>query len=271
MDEFNVVYLIDDNDNQIKYLKCSVDTLVKFNKVDNIYIIYCHYNINDDCTKKIDLGKYFKNRFNIKNYHLIEFDLSNIDKYFPKLPNVCNERVYYGALCRWFVSSLINKEKIWYFDTDILFNDNIREYLMNIQNNNYLFYGFNRKTYTTKLSLLTKKINIEHTDKINSGILFINNKIYNEMNIFDEILKFYKENSETIYYVNQDAYQYIFDKYKDICKIEKSEIYNVKLTAPYYFNKEFNKIKIFHFNGGDKYNFLYTYLYILNIYDKNRI
>lgn len=243
MKKFNIAYIVDDDIIQIDMLQKSINTLLKFNKVDNIYIMY--YNIDENILKS-KLSNY-----NV-NIEYFLFDISLVDKYFPELPNVTNKRLRYPSLSRFFISEVIPYDNFWYIDTDILFNANIRSLFLRYQNNK-LFYAFNRKNYNSK-DYPTSYINV---NAINAGILYINCKLFNELKLFKKILSFYKNNSLTIKYVNQSGYAYLFEIYYKQCYIKISDIINVR---PLYNNDEqINNVKIFHCNGASKNLFDITY------------
>ena len=73
-----------------------------------------------------------------------------------------------------------------------------------------LFFAFNRKDYNWE-----EMIEYYHTNDLNAGILFINSKLFNDLNIFDDIVNFYNDNANSIKYVNQSGYSYLFEKYSD--------------------------------------------------------
>ena len=248
---FNIAYTIDDNEEQIKMLEMSIDTLLNFNKVDNIYIMYFCDNL--------DIIKNKLSKFdNIVNIEYFFFDIDLVDKYFPELPNVINGRLRYPSLARWFMTKIIPYDNYWYIDTDILFNANIREIFLNYQKDK-LFFAFNGKTYNyNQNNNLIPFIKYYHTLNMNGGIVYTNAKLFNEMNLFNEIVEHYKQNLSDIIFVNQSTYFYLFEKYSNICHIEYSDIYNI---TPIY-NKDNSNIKIYHFNGPHK-NLFFKYYDII--------
>lgn len=249
--EFNIAYTIDNNEEQLEMLQMSIDTLLKFNKVDNIYIMY--FDVDENIIRE-KLSKFD----NIVNIEYFFFDINLVDKYFPELPNVCNSRLRYPSLARWWITTVIPYNNYWYFDTDILFNNNVRNELLNLQKDN-LFTAFNGKSYNfifnDNIKPYTK---FYHSLNMNGGIVYINAKMFNEMNIFDEILSYYQNNAKEIHYVNQSGYFYLFTKYSDICHIEYSDKYNI---MPLY-GKDNSNINIYHFNGPYK-NLFFRYYNII--------
>lgn len=254
-DKFNILYFVDNNFIKIddkdknntnvdgyynlEMMCMSLNTLLKYNKIDTLYIIY--FNVTKD-----EVNKYLKQHIiydlsNI-NINLIYFDITLVDKYFPVLNNTCNKRLRYPSLGRWFISKLIPNDYVWYIDTDILFSDNIRDYFIKKQNEYELMFSFNRKNYSFyKIFNIHEDennyytyLNYIMTKKLNGGILYINNIEFNNLDLFNEIISYYKDNNESIYYMNQDGYQYIFDKYPDKCYVEISPIYNIK---PFFYKK----------------------------------
>ena len=74
MKQFNIAYTIDNNDVQLEMLRMSIDTLLKFNKVDNIFIMY--FDVDENKIRQ----KLFGLDVNIEYFN---FDISLVDKYFP--------------------------------------------------------------------------------------------------------------------------------------------------------------------------------------------
>jgi len=258
--QFNIAYTIDDNDEQLEMLRMSIETLLKFNKVDNIFIMYFYVNENKIRQKLSDLDV---------NIEYFNFDISLVDKYFPLLKNVCNEHLRYPSLARWWITKIIPYDYFWYIDTDILFNANIRDEFLKYQEGK-LFFGFNRKLYKRIVALITaenfRKRRYLNCKDLNAGILFIDAKQFNDMNLFDIILKYYKENTKDIKFVNQSGYNYLFNKFKDKCTIKIENDINIHsfINYPEIFKNQIKRVKIFHFNGQNKENFIPTYKIIMN-------
>ena len=116
--QFNIAYTIDNNDVQLEMLRMSIDTLLKFNKVDNIFIMYFDVDENKIRQKLFDLDV---------NIEYFNFGISLVDKYFPQLKNARNKRLRYLSLARWWITKIIPYDYFWYIDTDVLFNANIRD------------------------------------------------------------------------------------------------------------------------------------------------
>lgn len=255
---FNIVYTIDGNIDQIKLLKYSLNTLLKFNKVDNIYIM--HWDIDKTILNNL-IKEYYQ--YNV-NFKLLKFDKSLIDQYFKdiKLENVCNQRLRYPSLSRWWITQIIPCDYFWYIDTDILFNGDIRDELVKRQNSIDLMFAFNRKNYYIN----NNKI-FYNDENLNAGVLFINAKLFNKLISLNDILNFYKENDDKIWYVNQSCYTWLFDKFSDLCKIEINNYFNVHPYANEAFlevaYESLDYVKIFHCNGPTKFNFEKIYLEIM--------
>ncbi len=243
-EKFNIAYIVDDNEEQLKMLQMSIDTLLKFNSVDNIYIMY--YNIDKSVLKE-KLSKY---KVNIEYFF---FDINLIDNTFPELPNTCNGRLRYPSLARWWISKIIPYEYFWYIDTDILFKSDIKDLFL-IYQREKLFFAFNRKDYNW--GEITEYY---HTNDLNAGILFINSKLFNDLNIFDDIVKFYNDNANSIKYVNQSGYSYLFEKYNDKCYIKISDTINIRPLNNDDKDIHYNNVKVFHCNGADKISFYKNY------------
>ena len=202
-DKLNIVYVLDDSTEQHVLFKMCVQSLLKFNTVDRIIVVYYNMSKNDvnEVCNFIDT--------NIVSLSLIYFDIDQVDKVFPYLPNTCNDRLRYPSLMRWWLSKIIDVDYFWYIDTDIVFADEIRTKFLKIQNEkNRYFFAFNRKMY------IREEVNgryYRHTNQLNGGILYINAKAFNDNKMFEDIVKYYNDNAENIYYMNQDGYQYLFD------------------------------------------------------------
>lgn len=243
-DYLNIVFVINNNKEQHKLFEMCVRSLLKYNKVDNIIVVY--FNISEN--EITNVCSFIKG----VNLSLIYFDINKVDDFFPNLPNTCNSRLRYPSLLRWWLPKIVNVDYFWYVDTDIIFTDSIKEKFLLIQNEDLYFFAFNRKIYYTYKEYYKDRKYYKHTNKLNGGILFINAKAFNEMNMFDDIVSFYINNSKNIYYMNQDGYQYLFEKYYEHSRIEISDIYNINIQ--YIFNLKHHEtpIKIFHFNGVNK-------------------
>lgn len=256
--QFNIAYTIDNNDVQLEMLRMSIDTLLKFNKVDNIFIMYFDVDENKIRQKLFDLDV---------NIEYFNFDISLVDQYFPQLKNARNKRLRYPSLARWWITKIIPYDYFWYIDTDVLFNANIRDEFLKYQEGK-LFFGFNRKLYNVTRDI-TSEIFIEgiylNLEELNAGILFINAKQFNDMNLFDIILKYYKENAKYIRFVNQTGYNYLFNKFEDKCTIKIENDINIKpfINYPEVFERQIKNAKIFHCNGKNKRNFIPTYNIIM--------
>lgn len=253
--QLNFVYLLEDNQEQFELFKMSVLSLLKFNKVDNIGIMYfnCELSKLQDFIEDLKLDVHFDYFY---------FDVSLIDQNFPPIENATNGRLRYPSLSRWWITKLVPYDCFWYVDTDILFNANIREKFLCIQSNKEeLFYLFNRKEYIIRGDRKSKLF-WRHTCDGNCGIMYINSKKYNSLISLEEIFDFYRNNTDSIYYMNQTCYFHLFEKYG--ATIEISELFNKKLTHRIYRFSELKMIKIFHFTGKNKKNMYSTFEYIMN-------
>ena len=258
MNELNFVYYINDNDTNINMLYKSISSLLKFNHINNLYIICLVDNdISNFDNLKNDLNQIHKNTniifLYIKNYKQL------VDEKFPELPNVCNNRLRYFSLIRFFIGLYpkIDIDYFWYCDYDILFNGKIDNMLLYNQNEDKLFHFFNRKVL--KKTGKVRKYYI--TNNLNAGIHFFNLKLYKELNCFEDLVLYYKQNYKDIIFVNQTGFEYLSNKHKNVV-IQNSIIYN---TNPLLIsNKNFiDQIMIYHFNGPkdnnvyDVFNYLY--------------
>lgn len=253
--QLNFVYLLEDNQEQFELFRMSILSLLKFNKVDNIGIMYfnCKLSKLQNFIKDLKLDVHFDYFY---------FDVSLIDQNFPPINNATNSRLRYPSLSRWWITKLVPYDCFWYVDTDILFNANIKEKFISIQSNKEeLFYLFNRKEYLI-CGDRKSKLFWKHTYDGNCGIMYINSKKYNSLITLEEIFDFYRNNADSIYYMNQTCYFYLFEKYG--ATIEISELFNKKLTHKIYRFNELKMIKIFHFTGKNKTNMYTTFEYIMN-------
>jgi len=252
--QLNFVYLLEDNQEQFELFRMSVLSLLKFNKVDNIGIMYfnCELSKLQNFIKDLKLDIHFDYFY---------FDVSLVDQNFPPIKHATNGRLRYPSLSRWWITKVVPYDCFWYVDTDILFNTNIREKFLDIQSNKEeLFYLFNRKEYIFQEDI-ESKLFWKHTYDGNCGIMYINSKKYNSLISLEEIFDFYRNNADSIYYMNQTCYFYLFDKYG--ATIEISELFNKKLTCESYIPNELKMIKIFHFTGKNKRNMYLTFKFIM--------
>ena len=253
-DKLNIVYLLEDNQEQFDLFKMSVLSLLKFNKVDNIGIMYfnCELSKIQSFVESLNLDTHVDYFF---------FDIALVDQNFPQIKHATNGRLRYPSLARWWITTLVTYDCFWYVDTDILFNANIRKKFLDIQSNQEeLFYVFNRKNYYDKVNQKSKLF-WDHTHEANCGIMYINTKKYNSLISLQEIFDYYNENADNIYYMNQTCYFYLFNKYS--ATIEISESFNKKLTHNFYKPNELNMIKVFHFTGANKAKMYSTFDYIM--------
>lgn len=243
----NTVYLVDDS--QLLMLTMSLQTLVKNVQVKDIVIAYFDVPL---CKVKATIKS-----IGIENVKYFPLDKSLVDQFFPKkesMPALVNDRLYYPSLLRWFLHR-ISLNDFWYFDTDVLVTSDITEYLETISKDQ-LFVAFNRKDYD-KAFYKTGIGNIIQTSDINAGVMYVNNKLYNELHLFEEIIRFYKDFSSQIKYVNQTAYSYLFNKYN--CKLIISKEYNSKIWDMSRYKELVKYIKIHHITGENKNLFYKIY------------
>lgn len=226
-----VVYTIDDDSDSIILLRLSIQSLLKYSKDVEIYVMYSNVDIEKLKSVLCDIEV---------NYY--PFEYKTIDSMFPKLPRACNNRIYYPSLSRWFLTRLPIKD-CWYVDTDILFNCDIHELEQYVEEDS-LFVAFNRKNYKDSM--------FSHTSDMNGGLLYINIEKFNKLRLFKTIVRFYAENADKIRFINQTCYDYLFDTYRDCCKTIISDIYNIRMWNINRYNELLEKVKIFHFNGEDK-------------------
>ena len=250
-------YIYKDTDKYVNMMIMSLDTLFKFyyDNIDNVYILCDNMNISSEkynfIIKSIDrLNNLYKNKIIIKNIDLIK------ETSFIKYPlKNCNAyKIGKSCLGKFILSKTLNCDNVFYVDCDILFNGNTYNILTENINDNILCKFFS-------------DTDIEFP---NSGFIYINCKLYNELNINDEVVNYYNTTKD-IRTVDNTCWIYLFYKYKDICSINindksKEFLINYRIDNIEAYS---NKIAVIHLLGEyetDRYE-LFKSLYnkIMNI------
>ena len=233
LDKLNFCYITDNNEDNIDLLYKSLSSLFKFYTNINVYIVCID---NESFNILSNYKKY--------NINVIYLDKHKADELqFPT--NATNNYLGYGSMIRWYIPFVVNCDYMYYVDTDVLFIDNIYEQLINV--NTSLLY----KAYTSKVHNWPDYI---QETKLNAGFMFMNNKLYKELNVFDNVKKFYIDNKDTIKLLNQSVYEYLINNlYKDICIIDECKNINSNRFEDGYY------INIYHDVGPGKNEFNLMY------------
>lgn len=221
-------------------LRLSLITLLRFNAVDRIVVMYADTDELRLRATLSDIG------------HGIEyypFDYGTVDQFFPHLPNVRNARLRYPSLMRWFLGRL-PLDDFWYCDTDLLFAREVRSYLTSLQEDN-IIVTFNRKTYTDGYKK-TRIGGYQHTSDPNAGLMYFNAKRWSQAHFLSDIVEYYRVSAHRMQYVNQSALAWLMDCHRDVCRVVISDEYNIKLWDYSRYEQIIPRIAVHHFNGEDK-------------------
>lgn len=209
MKEFNVCYIVGGEDeykkDYIEMLNKSLKTLLMFYEVDNLYIIVNKNNID---TLHLDIDINFNN---CKQYYIkyTDIDITNNLKY-PI--NNCNAgRINRTALLKFYIPDIVDCDDIFYFDCDVLFNNNLKDTLVENISDSCLF-----KMWDTEFGP-------------NSGIFYLNCKLYKSLNVLKDVEKYYDDNYLTCGYVDQSCFAHLLDIYKDRIVLANNEGDNINV------------------------------------------
>lgn len=112
-----------------------------------------------------------------------------------------------------FDLGIIDKPRILYLDTDLLVRGDI-EKLFNLEMSGHILAAapdINNKVFNKNLGLVNKHI------YFNSGVLLVDLNLWRNSNISEKLHKTQKDNQEKFSYVDQDAFNVVFDgKYKQM-------------------------------------------------------
>lgn len=226
MKEFNVCYIIggeyDHKNDYIEMLNKSLKTLLMFYEVDNLYIIVNKNNIDN---LQLDI-----NFNNCKHYYIkyIDIDITSNIKY-PI--NSCNAgRINRTALLKFYIPYIVECNDIFYFDCDILFINNLKNNLIENISDNCLI-----KMWDTEYGA-------------NSGIFYLNCKLYKLINVLKDVKKYYDDNYLTSNYIDQSCFVHLLDIYKDNIVLSKNEKDNININIDFDVNINSEDIKKIDFN-----------------------
>jgi len=232
------VYIINDNINEISKFIMSVNTLLKFHKIKKLYIFY-------DMEDK-DISNYVNNLNYQKHNENIEVICKKINIKLFNYFNLGNNLIDYN-LYNLFISSLIEDDNYIYINNNILFSENIYNVFNDNIDNSTLLFGFNDKIYLDAPNDFGNYF--FNKNMIGVEILYINSKLYNQMNILDDIVEYFRQNYQNIDNILLSCYNYIFIKYSKICNIKYSSNYNRCIADPKKLMNEWEYIHLFNFNN----------------------
>ena len=252
-------YVYDMSSKYVYMLIMSLKTLFKFynENIDNVYIICDNMNISSDkyiyMKDEIDkLNKAYDNKIIIKEVNVNEiFEKSSI-KYPVK--NINSYKIGKIGLIKFLLPDLIDVNNLLYIDCDVLFNGNIYDILFKDITDDTLFKFYSDTT---------------HGPYPNSGLIYINFKLYKKYNILQEVINYYK-NTKNIELVDNSCFTFLYNKFKNICPISinrprKKYFINYTLKDPRKFGE---KYAIIHIKGVPKNRYeLFETLYnkIMNL------
>ena len=259
--QFNVCFIISliNYNEHIQYyidmLYKSLESLNKYYHVDNLYIL-----MSRDNNKYDEVSNIIKNNIkdichNVSNVNIIDININDIKIRYPKTNINCG-RIDKTALIKFYIPKYVNVDNVFYFDCDILFYGNLLNNLWDSINDSILFkmYGI----YGTYVGNLSEK----HKSAIcNSGIIYINCKLYNELNILDKVIEFYNKWVNQ-YFVDQTCFTvFATDYFKEKCIIHNNLKYNINILL---YNTDNIKYGIYHIWGHNKSIFNEIYNIIKN-------
>lgn len=228
--KFNFCYIIDDNEEQMKMLFNSIDSLIQCYGVYKpiVYIVNLEDNDSEYTQRLLSrLSSITKVKIVVKHFD------KNVCKMFTMPKNACN-RSYLGfnSLSRFFLPYILDCKYLYYVDNDILFvKDNYRK-LTSFPFDGYLLRMYNQYD--------------DSGCHINAGFMFINCKKWrHDKTIFWKILDYYTKNQHNIKYMNQSCYIWLAtEEYATDCVIVDDKNINSRTLN--------DGIEIFHGNGKSK-------------------
>ena len=191
----NLVFICDNN--YALPTRTAINSVIKNKKQETelkIYII------------GVELNEQNKNsfyKFNMPNVKIIFLEQDDVYKNLGPQ----HKHVSKAALLKFNIPQLINEERILYLDGDIIVSDDLSDlYHTDISE----YYAAVIQDY---FSIIIKEDNnrIETENYFNSGVMLLNLAKMRKDNISENLLT-YKRNQKDIYYMDQDAFNYIFDK-----------------------------------------------------------
>lgn len=233
LEKLNFCYVTDNNEDNINLLYKSLSSLFKYYTNNISVYVVCIDNESFNIL----------NNYKDHNINIIYLDKHKADE-LPFPTNAMNTYLGYGSMIRWFIPFVVDCDYMYYVDTDILFIDNIYEQLIDVDTS-ILYKAYKSKGHTWKDF---------KPAKINAGFMFMNNKLYKKLNVFNNVKQFYIDHKDTIKFLNQSVYEYLIDNlYKDICIIDECKNINSgRFEDGYYIN-------IYHDAGPGKYEFNLMY------------
>lgn len=191
----NLVFICDNN--YALPTRTAINSVIKNKKQETelkIYII------------GVELNEQNKNsfyKFNMPNVKIIFLEQDDVYKNLGPQ----HKHVSKAALLKFNIPQLINEERILYLDGDIIVSDDLSDlYHTDISE----YYAAVIQDY---FSIIIKEDNkrIGTENYFNSGVMLLNLAKMRKDNISENLLT-YKRNQKDIYYMDQDAFNYIFDK-----------------------------------------------------------
>lgn len=231
---YNIAFCADDN--YIKYVGVSIFSILENNPdlMLNFHLFVTEI-AEEDKEKLRNISSNSKN-FNLSVYYI------NTD-FFKDLPisEHFSTAIYYRLVIPYV---LYNEEYVLYLDTDIICLGGIAE----------IFEIRTEKTISVIEDHLISKEYLYSLEEVgfsikpyfNSGVLFINNKRWVKLKIFEGVLGFIKNNN--FKYPDQDALNLLLQDDKNII----SKKFNFIEWEETYYNKKLNDIILLHFIGGIK-------------------
>lgn len=220
MRKFNVCYilsLINYNNHIQSYIDMLYKSLYSLNKyyhINNLYILISY----DELNQYSDILNEIKNNlnnicYNTDDLNIIDVNINLVKLKYP-INNSNKDRIDKTALLKFYIPKLVDVSNIFYFDCDIIFYGNIMHNLCKDITDKTLFKIYDTPTYG-----------------VNSGIIYINCKLYNELNVINSCVNFYN-NCNDIEYVDQSCFCYLVNfKYKEYSIIHSNIHNNININV----------------------------------------
>lgn len=208
MNKISFCYIIDNSPKFKDLLIRSLYSLVKYynDNIEDIYILASY-----QLSKEYEL--ILKNIYN--NIKIINVDLSIVDCIDYPYEAVSAKRVSKTALIKFFIHTLLNIDKLFYVDCDIVFYNNMYNILIENIDENIIFKGYSNR------------------HMLNSGLLYINcKKLREEKNLLNDIIEFYKKPSLNVF-VDQHCFMYLtYGQYRSQSIIDENDNIHVDIGGP---------------------------------------
>jgi len=244
MRTINVAFAIDQN--YIQHLAVAIKSLLENNKDLEFRIYIINGGIDNLIWNKLE------KILLLYDAVLINIEIDNI--LFANL--VTNYHFTKAMYYRLLIPKIIDVEKILYLDADIVINYSIFE-LYSTDITNFYIGGIINPGFTRN-----DKLNMDKNSKyFNSGVMLINNKMWQKDKISDKVIEFVNFNKKIIQFPDQDGLNAIINgkwKVMSLKYNQQAVIFEKDFNSKYdcYTNDELEEAKtapvIIHYTGSSK-------------------